>query len=114
MAVSPTTTISYPQNSPQSGDEQRYVRNTDHHRRDSSPRPEWIARHKITVMPIEIRFGDETFLVRLARIPWSFRSRWPKTRPNHLEISIPGAVAEAYAQLSRDARISWSFSAQEI
>jgi DegV family protein with EDD domain len=64
--------------------------------------PEFVADHQITVLPIEIRFGDETFLIK-ADEGWDrFFQHIGQSKAQIAEASVPvGQFQEAYARLNR-------------
>jgi DegV family protein with EDD domain len=65
--------------------------------------PDLIAQHQITVLPIEIRFGTETFLIT-SRQSWQEFFEYIADRPaEETEISIPfAALEQAFERLSRE------------
>lgn len=65
--------------------------------------PDLIAQHQITVLPIEIRFGTETFLIS-SRQSWQEFFEYIADRPaEETQISIPfAALEEAFDRLSRE------------
>ena len=65
--------------------------------------PDLIAQYQITVLPIEIRFGTETFLIT-SRQSWQRFFDYIADRPaEETQISIPfGALEETFGRLSRE------------
>lgn len=65
--------------------------------------PDLIAQYQITVLPIEIRFGTETFLIT-SRQSWQRFFEYIADRPaEETQISIPfGALEETFDRLSRE------------
>ena len=65
--------------------------------------PDLIAQHQITVLPIEIRFGSETFLIN-SRQSWQKFFEYIADRPaEETKISIPfPALEQAFDRLSRE------------
>jgi len=65
--------------------------------------PDLIAQYQITVLPIEIRFGTEKFLIT-SRQSWQRFFEYVADRPaEETQISIPfGALEETFDRLSRE------------
>ena len=65
--------------------------------------PDLIAQYQITVLPIEIRFGTEKFLIT-SRQSWQRFFEYIADRPaEETEISVPfGALEETFDRLSRE------------
>jgi DegV family protein with EDD domain len=65
--------------------------------------PDLIAQYQITVLPVEIRFGTETFLIS-SRQSWAKFFEYIADRPaEETEISVPLAVLEqAFDRLGRE------------
>lgn len=66
--------------------------------------PELVAQHHITVLPIEVRFGDEVFLVGPGRGPELLYERMADGLAKPAQINVPvSALQEAYSKLNREA-----------
>jgi DegV family protein with EDD domain len=65
--------------------------------------PDLIARHRITVLPVKIKFGKETFLIN-ARQSWDrFFDYIADRSAETAEVSIPPeALQQAFSQLNRE------------
>ena len=65
--------------------------------------PELVAQYQITVLPIEVRFGDEKYLIGPDESTERLFRRMVDGPASSIQASIPpGAIQEAYRQLSRE------------
>jgi len=66
-------------------------------------KPEWIAQHGITVLPMEIQFGDEKFTISTTDDTRPLFERMAGTPAKPTRISIPTrAFQDAYTRLCRE------------
>jgi DegV family protein with EDD domain len=64
--------------------------------------PEWISRHRITVMPMRIRFGHEEYLIGPGDDPKRLFERMAESPAKPVQISSPpGEFQSAYQRLSQ-------------
>jgi DegV family protein with EDD domain len=65
--------------------------------------PELIAKHRIVVLPVEIRIGDETFLIKPGDSQQKLFERMAEGPAKPTEASVPPtAFQEAYSRLNRE------------
>jgi DegV family protein with EDD domain len=65
--------------------------------------PDLISHHRITVLPLEIRFGNAKFLIRQGDSVEPLYRRMDHGPAPKIQVSVPlQAVQEAYAQLNRE------------
>jgi DegV family protein with EDD domain len=65
--------------------------------------PELIAKHRIVVLPVEVRIGDETFLIKPGDSQRKLFERMAEGPAKPTEASIsPIAFEEAYGRLNRE------------
>ena len=65
--------------------------------------PEVIAQHQITVLPVDIRFGDERFRIRSPDSWERFYQRIAKGRAEPTEATVPASTFhEAYSRLGQE------------
>jgi DegV family protein with EDD domain len=65
--------------------------------------PDLISRHRITVLPLEIRFGSEKYLIRQGDSMEPLFRQMDRGPAHEIQATIPPqAVQEAYTQLNRE------------
>lgn len=65
--------------------------------------PEWIAQHRLSVLPMQIRFGDEKHLIHFGERPERLWRQMADSPAKPSEVSIPPRVLqETFQRLSRE------------
>ena len=65
--------------------------------------PEFVTRHRVTVLPVEVRFGEETFQISPKGGADSLFQRMAETQALPAQATIPAALfQQTYARLSRE------------